>query len=236
MVLKIPLFQREFLIVKMDEDIEDVKKLSPEERLKRLKEIEKKEEDELENIRSLIKNSEGEIEVEDEKKRRFPIPQLRSVDTSPLFGKRTEERRLVATHHFEKLPDREESDEESLEGIAQKVPEQQSQEEKTQQGEQGYSVQESFLADYSGKRANTIRYMPTEVVHDKVYNIAKSLKYQSVSEQQMEDMLSEIELTLAGTEMKISDITHGKYIPSEEISYAVDLTHRIARDLLDRYR
>ena len=85
-----------------EEEIEDIKKLSPEERIRKLKELAKKDEEEISKAQELIKHSEAEIEAAEKEKRQIPIPQLKAVDVSTLFGKGTEEERLFRTKRFEK--------------------------------------------------------------------------------------------------------------------------------------
>ena len=77
--------------------VEDLKKLSPEERIKRLKELEEERKKEIEEAESLIKETVREIE-EAKEKRIIPIPEARATDLATLDT--AEERQLVATHHF----------------------------------------------------------------------------------------------------------------------------------------
>ena len=68
------------------EDIEDIKKLSPEERIKRLKELEKQNQEEIKKAQDMIKESEDEIAIE-EKVKQVEIPESGEVDVSRLFKK-----------------------------------------------------------------------------------------------------------------------------------------------------
>lgn len=77
--------------------VEDIKKLSPEERIKHLKELEEERKKEIEEAESLIKETVREI-AEAEEKKRIPIPEARATDLATLDT--VEERQLVATHHF----------------------------------------------------------------------------------------------------------------------------------------
>lgn len=69
----------------MAEKIDDLKKLSPRERLTKLKELEKKNRDEIELARKLMSESEREVEIEDELKE-IPIPEVRAIDIDQLFS------------------------------------------------------------------------------------------------------------------------------------------------------
>lgn len=62
----------------VDEDIEDLKRLSPEERIAKLREIEKKRKKELEEAEKLMRESYTEIEDKEKEKRKVPIPQVKA--------------------------------------------------------------------------------------------------------------------------------------------------------------
>jgi hypothetical protein len=78
-------------------DIEELKKLSPEERIKKLKEIEENRKKEIEEAETLISESMRELDDEQEKKE-IPIPQLKADDISSLLT--VEEKRMFATKRF----------------------------------------------------------------------------------------------------------------------------------------
>ncbi|MBU0535558.1 MAG: hypothetical protein KKE20_01230 [Nanoarchaeota archaeon] len=67
-------------------DLDELKKLNPEDRVKKLREIEEKNRKEIDEARKLMTDSLREIEVDDLMKRDIPIPQLTSVDVDTLFG------------------------------------------------------------------------------------------------------------------------------------------------------
>ena len=66
------------------DDLDDLRRLSPRERLTRLREIEKKNKEEIEKAQQLMRESEREIEIQDELKD-IPIPQVKAVDIQSLF-------------------------------------------------------------------------------------------------------------------------------------------------------
>ena len=72
-------------------DPEDLKKLSPEERLKKLKELEENSKREIEEARKLMAESQRELEIKEEHERDMPIPQLTSIDIDSLFGQEEKE-------------------------------------------------------------------------------------------------------------------------------------------------
>jgi hypothetical protein len=82
----------------MVEDI-DLKKLSPEERIKKLKELEEKSKKEIEKAQKLIKESEEEIAIE-QKLKDVEIPDSEEIDVTKLFKK---EESLEETVEKEKI-------------------------------------------------------------------------------------------------------------------------------------
>lgn len=78
-------------------DLSDIKKLPPEERLKKLKELEAERKKEIEEARKLAAESEHEIALE-EIKRDIPIPQMTAVDVDTLFTQ--EEKDIFKSKRF----------------------------------------------------------------------------------------------------------------------------------------
>ena len=81
------------------EDFYELKKLSPEERVKKLKEIEERNKKKINEARKLMTESIRQIEVEEEMRRDIPIPQLTSIDIDTLFGQ--EEKEMFRIKRFE---------------------------------------------------------------------------------------------------------------------------------------
>ncbi len=103
-------------------EIEEVRKLEPEERVKRLKEIEVERKREIEEAEALIRDSVREIN-ESEEKKHVPIKQVAAEDISQLIT--AEEKRMFRTarfadasgeHHEEET--REQHGMHNLEGVA----------------------------------------------------------------------------------------------------------------------
>ena len=107
----------------MAEEIDELKKLSPKERIERLKELQEKNKEEIEKAQTLLKQAEEEAEIEEELKD-IPIPQLKAVDIGELFT--PEERELFKAKRFvaEKPKAAEEAPEKEgeLEAIAETAP------------------------------------------------------------------------------------------------------------------
>lgn len=67
-----------------DDNINNIKNLSPEERIRKLKKIEEKNKKEIEKAHKLIKESEDEIAIE-EKIKQVEIPEKKDIDVAGLF-------------------------------------------------------------------------------------------------------------------------------------------------------
>jgi hypothetical protein len=70
--------------------LDELKKLSPKDKLVKLKEIEKKNKEEIELARKMMDESEREVEIEEEFKR-VPIPEAKAVDIDQLFSAEVKE-------------------------------------------------------------------------------------------------------------------------------------------------
>lgn len=79
-------------------EIEDMKKLPPEERIKRLRELAEKDKKEIEEAQKLIKESELEAEDERERKLQIPIAQLKATDMTGLVSE--EEKQMFKTKRY----------------------------------------------------------------------------------------------------------------------------------------
>jgi hypothetical protein len=93
-------------------DIKDIKKLSPEERIQRLKKLEEEKRKELEETEKLMKQSVAEFETQEKIKREIPIPQVTAVDINELFTQ--EEKQMFAAKRYQKAaPEEEEKPQEA---------------------------------------------------------------------------------------------------------------------------
>lgn len=89
-------------------EIEDLKKLSPEERIEKLKQIQEKKKKEIEEARKLLDESVDELEEETEQKSKIPIDQLKADNAEMLLT--LEDREIFTIKRFlseRELKDRE---------------------------------------------------------------------------------------------------------------------------------
>jgi hypothetical protein len=92
-------------MAKKKSKLEELKKLSPEERIKRLKELQEADKKEIEEAQQLIRESQEQAEHEEELKRQIPIPQLKSIDIESLFTPEEKELFKVKRYVKEKKPE-----------------------------------------------------------------------------------------------------------------------------------
>ena len=85
----------------MADEIKGLEKLSPEERIKKLKEIEEKSKKEIAEAQKMIKQSEGEIEEKKKFEEKVPIPQLIAQEERTLES--TEEKEMMEAQRGRKL-------------------------------------------------------------------------------------------------------------------------------------
>lgn len=182
-----------------EDDIKGLKKLFPEERIRKLKEIQEKNKKEIDEAQELIRESEQEA-ARDEEVRRIPIPQLKSVDIDALFS--NEEKEMFKAKRFvenkekpveEKSPKKEKK---TLEEVAEEAP-------RLTQEEQRANIE--YAAQMSRKPLDELKQRfdyiqqkidpengPDEYQRQELYNLGKSF------------------------EMKEKDIETGRYTPSEK--------------------
>jgi len=81
-----------------DKELEELKKLSPEERIERLRKIAEKNKKEIEEAQKLIKKSQEELEEKRKQLEKIPIPQLKAISIEELFSE--DEKQIFETKRF----------------------------------------------------------------------------------------------------------------------------------------
>jgi hypothetical protein len=206
-----------------EDNIKELKKLSPKERLEKLKELQKKDREEIEKAQKLLQETEEEISKQEELKK-IPIPQLKAVDIGALFS--PEEKELFKAKRFAtEGPKEEEKPEEAgrrpeekaeLERIAAEAPILKQEEE---------AAQAQYLTQLSQK--------PVEDIYNKVKSIYQEVKSTGeITPSQMN------ELNNAGyaNRRKMRDIQAGKYTEvTQEAAREMVLTEKMKNWLQRSY-
>ena len=204
-------------------DIEELKKLSPEERLRRLKELEKKRKVEIEEAQKLMKQSEAELDQQRKLQEKIPIPQLISEQMETLTT--GEEREMFRSHRF----------------LGRRAEQERRKRPKTK---------EETLEETLEKEAPR-REMPTERAYGAILELSqKPVEYFASVFQEFEQKMYDaggmenlpkedrlhFEYASRGWDKKLEDIEAGRYEPTKEAFKETVLTERIRDKLQSMYR
>jgi hypothetical protein len=201
----------------MEKELEEAMQLSPQERMRRLKEIEQRRKNEIDDAHRLLQQAETELEEKD----KLPIPELRSMDTSTLFGET--DRQMFRMKQF----------------TSEKKAEPKTQGKKTETGLEDTVIEEArqLTPEQLARQQEyqiELAQQPTAVLYD----MAKEL-YQEVSSQgghpDQYQMAQAYNLEKA-REMKTEAIDRGEYTASEKARKQLDITDEISRKIVLTYR
>lgn len=197
----------------MASEIDELKKLSVEERIKKLKEIEQKNKDEIKKAQEMLKQSEFELEEKEKEKESTPIPQMKATDIGELFTE--EEKQLFKTKRFdEKKVTKKEALEETVFSEGKKL--------KPEQIEQ---IQQQYRIQLSRE--------PVDELYNKMKNIYQNIQASGAVSPEQVNQINNIEYAI---DKKKEDIEKGEYNPSEYIANRLVAVQQIGEDLKKKYR
>jgi hypothetical protein len=194
------------------DDVEDTKKLSVEERIKKLKEIQKKNQEEIKKAQDLLKSSEEELEDKEKEKIDIPIPQLRAVDIGELFS--DEEKQMFKSKRFGKETKSKKG--EALEDTVE-VEEKKLTPKQIQEAQQQYRIK--------------LSREPVEELYNQIKNIYQNAQQKGVTP----DQLSQINNIEYALDKKKQDIEDGTYNPSEYAAHKLVKIQEIGEELKKKY-
>ena len=200
--------------------LDELKKLSPQERIKKLKELQKKDKEEIEKAQKLILESEEAAEREEEIKK-IPIPQLKAVDIDSLFS--SEERDLFRAKRFIEIKKPEEEKEKPVISKERPLEEVAAEAEILKVEEERAHAQ--YLTQLSEQPADKIYNRMKEI-----YSEAKEKGY--ISSGQMEEINN---LGYANIR-KFDDARVGEYSPTQEAAREMVLTQKMKNMLQRMYK
>ncbi len=222
------------------DEMDELKKLSPQDRLKKLKEIEDRNKKEIQEAQKLMKQSEAELEEEEKTKKQLPLPQLRSIDDSNLFGKGTQEDDMLATKQFKQIRrgKKEEELEEQVEekGGALENTVSREREWLKEEHEQAAMYTASMPQRQQRYQSNLTRELSEGTARDiykmisEVYSEAKESGY--VSSEQMSRINAASEAALS----KLDAMVSGDYQASKQATDALVASARMAKAMKDLYK
>ena len=199
---------------------DDLKDLTPEERIKKLKELEKQKKAEIVEAQKLLKESEKELTAKDEWQRKVPIPQV-AIDESE--GLSAAEKEVLESHKGLKSDQKKEVKEKS---VKEEVKEDL---EEIAARERIVMAPEVMQSDY----AAALSQEPIQSIYQELKEINQSVGekgYISATEGRKIEYLS------AATEKKLEDIEAGNYSLTEELENMAMLTKQIGSSLQSSYR
>ena len=208
--------------------LKEIRNLPPEERIKRLKEIEEQNKKEIEAAHKLLQESQDEIEEEEKEKERIPIPQVRAVDIDMLVSE--EERRIFATKRYvdvKKKPDEENKEKKQL-SFDKNLEEALSE-------EPGVRLSRSQLEEHKQYQAR-LAEMPSRDLYQMAGQLMSEVKQRLdergyLSSQQMQEIETKArDIAYAALYQSKSSGTHEMYKgsrPSEDIRKTADITTNI---------
>jgi hypothetical protein len=205
-----------------EDNIKELKKLSPKERLEKLKELQKKDREEIEKAQKLLQETEEEISKQKELEK-IPIPQLKAVDIDALFS--PEEKELFKAKRFISDPRREEKPEE-----ARRLPEEKAELERIAEEakilkQEEEATQAQYLTQLSEK--------PVEDIYNKVKGIYQDVK--STGEITPEQM-NELNNIGYANRRKMKDIQSGRYTEvTQEAAREMVLTEKMRSWIQESY-
>jgi hypothetical protein len=207
----------------MDEEdkLKKLKKLSPEERIAKLKEFQEKGKEEIAEAQKMIRESEEQIES----LREVPIPEIKAVDIEHLFS--PEERELFKAQRF--VGERRKAEPEEPARKAEEAAL-----EETVAAEAPEITREQIEAQRQYQaRVEELSRRPAEEIRERmenIYNTARERGYVSREQaQEVRDMQY-------ATREKFDDTTAGEYLPSKKTARDMVVTERMAHWLQQMYR
>ena len=201
-----------------EEVINELKKLSPKERIKKLKELQEKDKKEIEEAQHLIRESEEQAAREEETEK-IPIPQLKAVDIEALFS--PEEQELFKAKRF--IAPKEKA------AVEEKLPKARPLEEVAAEAPKLSFEEEKAHVDY----LNQLSKAPAAELKEKVNSIYKSVKDTGYMSSGQQEELNNIHYA---TQRKMKDIEAGKYTEvGKEVADAMVLTEKMKNWLQDSY-
>lgn len=205
---------------------DEIKKLPPEERIKKLKELEEKRKKEIEEAHKIIRESEDEIKERRKWADKVPIPQIASEDFKNMSG---EEKEIFKTHRG--IKDTKSSGEDSETGIEEtlKKKKRELDLEEIARDQAKRVPEELFQSQY----LTQLSQQPAKDLYHEMMQISQRVEdkgYVSREEEQRIEYLS------TAMEKKMEDIESGRYSFTGSVAEMASTTRSVAEKLKDLYR
>ena len=201
--------------------LNEIKKLSPEERIEKLKKIEEENKKEINEAEKIIKDSIREINVK-EKIKDLPIPQIKAVDIESLFS--SEEKEVFAAKRYENIRQR------NIEEETAEIP----LEETVEKEKPGITKEELASHIQYQVLANDLRREPTENVVQELENIYQQAKEGArITGEQMTRAYA-ANVVARERQQEIESGTYGRI--DEQVSNQLNIAKQIFKSIQDKYK
>lgn len=189
--------------------IDDIRKLPPLERIKKLKEVEQKLKENIDSAEKLIEQSAEEIEEQEETKRKIPINELMSWEIQEFFA--PEARLMWQTKRFR--PANQEMEDEKKTEKAKAESKRLEQQVESGEGRWTTADVQREIQNQMYNAQKELSYMPMEQLYSQVQQL-----YSNMGSTPTQDMLTEKYTLLGVLEMKARAFEEGSYRPEATTS------------------
>ncbi|MBI2136125.1 hypothetical protein HYU06_03570 [Candidatus Woesearchaeota archaeon] len=214
----------------MEQELEDLKNLSPDERIKRLKEIQERRKKEIEEAQGLMSLTEEEIKQREREREQLPIPQLKSDTFENLLGETDREMFRMKRFTNEKITA---SDDKRTTGTA--TAGQQLEElplEETLRRDAPQLSADQRAAMERDQYVKELSMVPTPQLYNTIKSIQENYKTTGILTGAEREQLYSLNKAM---DEKADAIRAGEYNPSEYIMKEVDAGSNIINKLMRDY-
>lgn len=202
---------------------ENLENLPPEERIKKLKELEKKRKQEIEEAKKKIKESESELTARDEWIRKVPIPQISQED---LAGLSKEGKEILAVHKGVK--EKKEVEDTVEEKVIEKTKDNFADLEAL--ARENLNISPEFM---QSAYTQHLSQQPMNDIYHEIKDIHKTVEEKGYISKEEE---RKVEYLASAVEKKVEDAESGKYSFTEDVAKAANLTRAIGAKLRGLYQ
>lgn len=206
---------------------DELKNLPPEDRIKKLKELQEKKKKELEEAKKLIKDSESEISDRRKFKEKVPMPEFAKEDLKDLSAEAKE----ILKHSKglkEKTTESDHEDDSSSDKAVTKEKNILDLETLTHHSE--HEIPPEIL---NSEYALQLSKEPMQELYQEMVNIYKSVEEKGYVSPEEE---KKVEYLASAVERKVEDVDAGNYSFTESVAIAVGLTKTIGKKIRGLYK
>ncbi len=214
----------------MDQELEDLKNLSPDEKIKRLKEIQERRKREIEEAQELMSLTEEELKQTEKEREQIPIPQLKSDTFENLLGETDREMFRMKRFTIEKSTisdDKKTSGTSTTDQLLEEVP----LEETLRRNAPQLSTDQRAAMERN-QYVKELSMVPTPQLYNAIKSIQENYKTTGILTGAEREQLYSLNKAM---DEKADAIRAGEYNPSEYIMREVDAGSNIINKLMKDY-